>query len=106
MDHRQTRNVVLGAGAIGSATAYHLARRGEPLLLVEQFRLGHDRGSSHGPARIIRHSYADPLYARRMPAAFRAWRELEAEAGQVLYHRAGGVSFGPAGVGYVGRVAE
>ena len=99
------RNVVLGAGAMGSAAAYHLARRGEPVLLVEQFALGHDRGSSHGAARITRHSYADPAYARLMPAAFAAWRGLEADAGETLYIRTGGVSFGPADVGYVDRVA-
>jgi sarcosine oxidase len=99
------RNVVLGAVAMGSAAAYHLARRGEPVLLVEQFALGHDRGSSHGSARITRHSYADPAYARLMPAAFAAWRGLEADAGETLYVRTGGVSFGPAEVGYVDRVA-
>src|SRR6478609_5598766 len=79
------RNVVLGAGAMGSAAAYHLARRGEPLLLIEQFPLGHDRGSSHGAARITRHSYAD--------------------AGVPLYLRTGGISLSPAGGDYVACVA-
>jgi sarcosine oxidase len=97
-------NVVVGAGAMGSAAAYHLAKLGEPVLLLEQFELGHDRGSSHGAARITRHSYADPDYARLMPDAFRAWRELEADAGRNLYLRTGGVSFCPGGVDYVGRV--
>jgi sarcosine oxidase len=99
------QNVILGAGAMGSAAAYHLARRGEPVLLIEQFALGHDRGSSHGAARITRHSYADPRYARLMLDAFRAWRELEADSGQNLYLRTGGVSFCPAGVDYVAQVA-
>ncbi len=105
MQHLHARNVVLGAGAMGSAAAYHLARRGEPVVLIEQFALGHDRGSSHGAARITRHSYADQAYARLMPAAFRAWRVLEADAGQNLYLRTGGVSFCPPGVDYVARVA-
>ncbi len=105
MHTRTARNVVLGAGAMGAATAYHLARRGEPVLLVEQFALGHDRGSSHGAARITRHSYADPRYARLMLDAFRAWRVLEADAGVNLYLRTGGVSFCPPSVDYVGRVA-
>src|SRR5258707_6344844 len=103
MQHLHARNVVLGAGAMGSAASYHLAARGEPVLLVEQFRLGHDRGSSHGAARIARHSYDDPGYARLMVDAFRAWRELEAEAGRNLFLRTGGVSFGPPSVDYVGR---
>jgi len=105
MQRIETRTVIIGAGAMGSAAAYHLARRGEPVLLFEQFPLGHDRGSSHGAARIIRHSYADPSYARLMPAAFQAWKALEADAGQSVYIRTGGVSFSPAGVDDVTRVA-
>ena len=84
MEHIEAKHVIIGAGAMGSAAAYHLARRGEPVVLIEQFALGHDRGSSHGAARITRHSYADPRYARLMPAAFRAWRELEADAGETF----------------------
>jgi sarcosine oxidase len=105
METLHVRNVILGAGAMGSAAAYHLAKRGEPLLLIEQFRLGHDRGSSHGAARITRHSYADVRYARLMPEAFAVWRQLEADAGQPLYVRTGGVSFSPPDVDYVARVA-
>jgi sarcosine oxidase len=100
------RIVVLGAGAVGAAAAYHLTRAGEPVLLIEQFAPGHTRGSSRGPARITRHSYADAAYARLMPAAFRAWRALEADAARPLYIRTGGVSFCPPGVDYVSRVSE
>ena len=105
MENIDAKHVIVGAGAMGSAAAYHLARRGEPVVLIEQFALGHDRGSSHGAARITRHSYADPRYARLMPAAFRAWRELEADAGETLYIRTGGVSFSPPQVDYAARVA-
>ena len=91
---------------MGAATAYHLARRGQPVTLIEQFALGHDRGSSHGAARITRHSYADPAYARLMIDAFRAWRELEADSGRPIYLRTGGVSISPEGVDYVSRVAS
>lgn len=91
---------------MGSAAAYHLARRGERAILIEQFALGHSRGSSHGAARITRHSYADAPYARLMPEAFRAWREIEADAGETLYIRTGGVSFSPRGVDYVASVAD
>lgn len=105
METLTVKTAIIGAGAMGSAAAYHLARRGEPVVLIEQFELGHARGSSHGAARITRHSYADPRYARLMPAAFRAWRELEADAGVSLYTRTGGVSFSPPGVDYAARVA-
>jgi sarcosine oxidase len=101
----EAKHVVIGAGAMGSAAAYQLARRGEPVVLIEQFALGHDRGSSHGAARITRHSYADGRYARLMPEAFRAWKELEADAGEAVYLRTGGVSFSPPGVDYAAHVA-
>jgi sarcosine oxidase len=106
MNHLHVHHAILGAGAMGSATAYHLARRGEPVLLIEQFRIGHDRGSSHGAARITRHSYADPHYAGLMPEAFRCWKTLEADAGQCIYVRTGGLTFGPPETGTVARVAE
>src|SRR5262245_33509929 len=106
MSTEHARNVVLGAGAMGLAATYHLAKRGEPVRLVEQFAIGHDRGSSHGQARITRHSYADVRYAQLMPAAFAAWRELEADAGELLYLRIGGVSLCPPGVDYVAQVAN
>ena len=105
MEQIDAKHVIVGAGAMGSAAAYQLARRGEPVILIEQFALGHARGSSHGAARITRHSYADPRYARLMPAAFRAWRELEADAAESLYIRTGGVSFSPPQVDYAARVA-
>jgi sarcosine oxidase len=105
MDRISAPNVVLGAGIIGSMAAYHLALAGEPVLVVEQFSLGHDRGSSHGAARIIRHSYADPVYARLMPWAFRMWREFEADCGCPVYLRTGGVSIAAAGSAYAAAVA-
>jgi sarcosine oxidase len=40
-----------------------------------------------------------------MPEAFRAWEHLEADAGEELFIRTGGVSFSPSGVDYAGQVA-
>ena len=91
---------------MGSAAAYHLAKRGEPVVLIDQFPPGHQRGSSGGAARITRHSYADPVYARLMLDAFRAWRELERDVCQPLYIRTGGVSICPRSVDYVAQVAS
>jgi len=87
--------IVLGAGAMGSAAAYHLAQRGKRVLLLEQFAIGHDRGSSHGSSRIIRYSYNHPAYIALSKAAFPMWFALEQEAGEKLYTRTGGLDFGP-----------
>jgi sarcosine oxidase len=73
--------VVVGAGINGLATACALARRGVDVLLVEQFRIGHTRGSSHGRSRIFRLAYAEPHWVRLAREAFGGWRDLEAETG-------------------------
>lgn len=98
--------LVLGAGAVGTAAAYHLARRGASVTLVEQFELGHEMGSSHGPSRVIRHSYADPVYARLMKDAYESWRALEADAGEVVLTPTGGVSLCPPELDYVSTVTS
>jgi monomeric sarcosine oxidase len=86
--------IVLGAGAMGSAAAYHLAKSGQRVLLLEQFRLGHTRGSSHGSTRIIRYSYDDPRYVQLAKATYPLWFKLEEEAGETLYIKTGGIDFG------------
>jgi sarcosine oxidase len=87
--------IVVGAGGAGSAAAYHLAHEGRRTLLLEQFAVGHVRGSSHGESRIIRHSYAEKDYVTLAPPAFAAWRQLEAESGLELLALTGGVDLGP-----------
>lgn len=89
--------IVLGAGALGSAAAYHAARRGARVLLLEQFAIDHQRGSSYGFSRIIRYVYDHPAYIRMAGPAFALWRELEAEAGETFYVRTGGIDFGVPG---------
>ena len=88
--------VVIGAGAIGSAAAYHCARDGRNVLLLEQFTVGHTRGSSHGGSRIVRYTHDSPAYASQMPATFDLWRELERESGAPLMQLTGGLYLGQA----------
>lgn len=54
---------VVGLGINGLCTAYHLSKNPDlKILLLEQFDVGHDNGSSHSQIRIIRSAYKDPLY--------------------------------------------
>lgn len=85
---------IIGAGAVGSASAWHISRRGYKVTLFEQFDRGHRLGSSHGSSRIIRKAYQDPLYAELMNEVFPLWRELEEAAGETLYNQTGILVFG------------
>lgn len=86
---------VVGSGVIGSATARALGRRGVQAALLEQFDPGHARGSSHGATRIFRLSYPEPGYVRMAVAAGEAWTRLQADAGEELLVRTGGLDAGP-----------
>jgi sarcosine oxidase len=86
--------LVVGCGVMGAATAWHLSRRGIRCVVLEQFGVGHHRGSSHGTVRIFRLSYADPHYVQLGLDAIPLWRTLEAESGRELLITAGAVDFG------------
>src|SRR4051794_25867071 len=93
--------IVLGLGGMGSATAYHLARRGARVLGLDAFHRGHAYGSSHGRARGIREADAEsPAYVPLVQRAYALWRELEVETGEPLLTIPGGVGIGPAAPGY------
>lgn len=83
---------------MGVATARALAQAGRRVVLLEQFEIGHERGSSHGGSRIFRLTYPDPHYVRLAQGALLAWRELEAEAGEELIVPTGDLTFGAFGV--------
>ena len=88
--------IVLGLGGMGTAAAYELARRGRQVLGIEQFQIGHDRGSSHGETRIIRKAYYEhPDYVPLLRRAYERWYELEQQSGQRLFLECGVLSIGP-----------
>ena len=82
---------------MGAATAYHLARRGQRVALLERFALGHTRGSSHGDGRIIRFTYAEAEYVQMASLAYDGWAELQVESGTTLTSTTGGWECGPEG---------
>lgn len=89
--------IVLGCGGVGSAAAYHLARRGISVLALEQFEGPHDRGSSHGETRIIRQAYFEhPDYVPLLLRAYTQWHELERFSDQQLFYPVGLLQVGHA----------
>jgi sarcosine oxidase len=76
--------VVVGGGAMGSATAWHLARRGRQVTLIERFGARHTMGASHGRSRNFNVTYVEPTYQAMLQEAAILWRELEDESGTSL----------------------
>jgi sarcosine oxidase len=88
--------IVIGLGAMGSAAAYQLARRGRRVLGLERYRPAHDQGSSHGQSRIIRQAYyEDPAYVPLLLRAYDLWWQLERDANESLLTITGGIMIGP-----------
>ena len=84
--------LILGLGAMGSATAYQLAKRGMKVIGLDQFTPPHAQGSTHGESRITREAIGEgeefvPL-ARR---SHQLWREIEAATGERLLNACGGL---------------
>ncbi|KAK0394567.1 hypothetical protein QR680_000806 [Steinernema hermaphroditum] len=81
--------LILGAGIMGSCTAYHSARASLRPLVFEQFAKGHANGSSHGQSRIIRYSHGDGTYLPIMKESYGLWDELEKATGERLINKCG-----------------
>jgi sarcosine oxidase len=87
--------VVIGGGAMGSATAWELSRRGRQVTLVEQFGPAHRIGASHGTTRNLNPGYNRPEYVAMLAESFALWEELEQESGETLLARTGITTHGP-----------
>ena len=87
--------IVVGIGGMGSATVYHLAKRGLNVLGIEQFGIPHEMGSSHGLTRIIRLAYyEDPSYVPLLRRSYELWTQLEQESGEKLFFQTGSIDAG------------
>ncbi|WGY45677.1 N-methyl-L-tryptophan oxidase [Vibrio sp. ABG19] len=87
--------VVVGAGSMGMAAGYFLARQGKKVLLMDAFDPPHHHASHHGETRIIRYAYGEGK--EYVPLALRAkalWEELELHSGQSLFLQTGVLNMG------------
>ena len=84
--------LVVGLGAMGSATLLHLVRRGVNVIGIDQYSPPHKYGSTHGETRITREAVGEG--AAFVPLAMRShvlWREIEHETGCKLFNACGGL---------------
>ncbi|MFO1350346.1 MAG: FAD-dependent oxidoreductase [Gammaproteobacteria bacterium] len=81
---------IVGAGIMGLASAWALARAGHRVSVYEQGSIPNPLGSSVDEHRVIRHAYGESAgYAAMAESAFQAWELLWADLGQRLYQQTG-----------------
>ena len=82
--------VVIGAGAFGSWTAYHLRQMNVDVTLLDTWGPGNGRSSSGGESRIIRSVYgADEIYVKAVRRSFELWKHFEQEWQASIYEPTG-----------------
>src|SRR5215207_2406248 len=83
--------LVVGAGVHGLSTAWHLAKHGERVLVVDKDRVA--AGASGIACGVVRNNYFQPAMSELMAACVEIW-ESDPEA--FHYHGSGYVALGPA----------
>ncbi len=83
--------LVIGAGVHGLSTAWHLARQGEEVLVID--KTGVAAGASGIACGIVRNNYFQPAMQELMAACVEVWEE-QPEA--LHYHPSGYIALGPA----------
>ena len=82
--------LVIGAGVHGLSTAWHLARAGEQVLVVDKTDVG--AGASGIACGIVRNNYFQPAMQELMAACVEVW---ESEPEKLHYHPSGYIALGP-----------
>ena len=98
--------IVVGAGSMGMAAGYYLARDGHQVALFDSFDPPHTQGSHHGETRIIRHAYTTEgdTYVPLAKRAQQLWNELAELTGKPLFLNTGSICIGAPGSGFVAQV--
>lgn len=99
--------IVIGGGAIGLATAYHLSQRKSKTLVLEQFDFKNQLGSSAGVSRQYRIPYPEEYMVQMAVDAQPYWDDLQSHTSRQLLDKVGTLWFGdPAVHSTEGNIAE
>jgi glycine/D-amino acid oxidase-like deaminating enzyme len=82
--------LVIGAGVHGLSTAWHLARQGRRVLVVDKTGVG--AGASGIACGVIRNNYFQPAMSELMAACVEVW---ESDPRAFHYHGSGYIALGP-----------
>ena len=87
---RSVKHLVVGAGVHGLSTAWHLAERGEEVLVVDKTSVA--AGASGIACGVVRNNYFQPAMSELMAACVEIW---ESDPDAFHYHGSGYVALGP-----------
>ncbi|GAA0434009.1 N-methyl-L-tryptophan oxidase [Lentibacillus halophilus] len=97
--------IIVGAGSMGMAAGYYLARQGVHPLLVDAFDPPHENGSHSGNTRLIRHACGEGI--AYVPLAIKAqelWDELQDKTSDPIFRKTGVVNYAPKGSAFINQV--
>ncbi|WP_117168105.1 N-methyl-L-tryptophan oxidase [Paraliobacillus sediminis] len=78
--------IIVGAGSMGMAAGYYLAKQGKRVLLIDSHNPPHADGSHHGDTRIIRHAYGEgESYVEMALRAQELWNDLQEQADEQIF---------------------
>jgi sarcosine oxidase/L-pipecolate oxidase len=80
-----TKILIVGAGAFGTSTAYHLSQRGyKSIRVLDRHATPSCEAASTDISKVIRSDYNEPLYCKMGIESIEAWRDWDMFQG--LYH--------------------
>jgi sarcosine oxidase len=101
------RLAVIGLGSIGSMALWQASRLSDSVVGFEAQSPGHGRSAVGGDTRLFRMLYrGTPGYYPILERSRRLWAELEADSGQHILTRCGGLSIGTTGGPYLEPLLE
>lgn len=84
--------VVVGLGAVGSATLFQLSKSKISVLGIDRFDPPHQMGSSHGETRITRLAVGESeSYVPMVMRSHEIWREIEMLSKSTIFTQCGGI---------------
>src|SRR5215469_18517794 len=90
MKAASTDILIVGGGVIGNSIAYHLARQGHQVLVVDRSNIADSPAASWASAGGVRRQGRHPAEAKLASEAIQRWKTLEHELEADLHYRRGG----------------